>query len=99
MCLSAKTNYMEHHSEQEAFELRLKVMIEVRKTHEDEYYQQAAKSRGADIHKMSHAQISLWKATLDSIEADAMIEVARDMPVSKASEIEMPVELFNTLGT
>ncbi len=60
--------------------LRLSIMAQLQ--HPESYYQQALKSQGVNFVELDHAEICIWKATLLSIEADALIIVANNSPVS-----------------
>jgi hypothetical protein len=47
----------------------------------DSYYQSAMASRGVDYTKLTHCQISAWKAVCRIIEADLLIESAFNLKV------------------
>lgn len=54
--------------------IRLLVACSIRNS--DEYYQKAIASMGIDYTKLSHGQITAWKAVSRVIEADLLIEAA-----------------------
>ena len=70
--------------------LRLLVACTIKNS--DEYYQTAIKSRGVDYSKLTHAQISSWKAACKIIEADFLINNAFNQGKTKLIEgvIEFP---------
>lgn len=64
--------------------LRLQVMMSIQ--HPEEYYQQAAQINGLVICSMTHAEVSVWKATLKAIEADALIWAADNIQITNSEK-------------
>ncbi len=82
-------------TEQE-FEQRLRTMLVIRQSHSEEYYKQGAASKGMNIKELTHPQIAAWKATMDSIEADLFIEIAKTLPKSYVCDLNLPEEMLNS---
>ena len=56
----------------------------------DSYYQAALESKGIDYTKLTHGQISAWKATCRLIEADLLIETAFNLQTkSEIKEVDL----------
>jgi hypothetical protein len=71
--------------------IRLLVACSIRNS--DEYYQKAIASMGIDYTKLSHGQITAWKAVSRVIEADLLIEAAFDKNKSALKDYDMRDEI------
>lgn len=58
----------------------------------EEYVKQAAKSRSnVDISTLTHDQIAAFKTSLKSIEADLIINIAFNSPVTTVKDVDISV--------
>ena len=57
---------------------RLFVMSQIQ--HPETYYQRALKSQGVDTKNLTHSEISVFKAAMLAIEADAIIYACENNP-------------------
>lgn len=83
--------------ENSLLEMRIKVMLAVRASHDEEYYKQAARSTGADINKLTHAEIAAYKAAMDCVEADLIIDIAKNQEVSLINNTVICKELLSSM--
>ena len=57
--------------------------------HPEKYYQEALESQGIDWTKLTHKEVSVFKAPIKAIEADVMIEIAESLPKTTFSQKEI----------
>lgn len=76
--------------------IRLHVMLDVRKHHSEEYYKQAIASKGININTLKHPEIAAFKATMDAIEADIIIDTAENLPSTTVNETNINENLLKT---
>jgi len=67
--------------------IRLLVACSIKNS--DEYYQKSIASMGIDYTKLSHGQITAWKAVCRVIEADLLIDAAFDKHKSVIQDFDM----------
>ena len=65
--------------------LRLIISCFIR--HNEIYYINACRSQNIDFENLTHDQISTWIATMKIIEADILIDVAKNLKKSRAVDI------------
>jgi hypothetical protein len=75
-------------------ELILEIMSQI--NHPEEYYKNALESNGIDLREINHHQISIYKAAMKRIEAEAMILVAKDDSFSVDFSSDIDFFLSNT---
>lgn len=68
---------------------RLQVMLAVRASHNEEYYKQAALSKGVSIQELTHPEIAAFKAAMDAIEADIIIEISAEQEKTSVSNLKL----------
>lgn len=71
------------------FEQRLNVILAVRNSHDEEYYKTAARSRGMDFNKLRHTEVAAFKAAMDVIEADIIIDLAKNQEPTKVESLDL----------
>jgi hypothetical protein len=77
---------------------RLYVMLNIRASHDEEYYKKAIASKGINIEDLTHGQISILKAAMDVVEADLFIEACDTIPVTTIMDTPLPDEAYKAVG-